>query len=54
MGGAAGCVGWGEAAVRNQSFDSYDHRKSLDLAGDDASGHFVAKIGRFPELGEDV
>ena len=26
--------GQGEAAVRDQAFDSYDHRKSLDLAGD--------------------
>jgi hypothetical protein len=27
--------GWGKAAVRDQSFDSYDHRKGLDLAGDE-------------------
>jgi hypothetical protein len=46
--------GWGKAAVGNQSFDGYDHRKSLDLAGDDASGHFVAKIGQFPEPGQDL
>jgi hypothetical protein len=26
--------GWGKAAVRNQAFDGYDHRESLDLAGD--------------------
>jgi hypothetical protein len=26
--------GGGEAAVRNQAFDRYDHRKSPDLAGD--------------------
>jgi hypothetical protein len=41
--------GWGKAAGihsgGNQSFDSCDHRKSLDLAGDDAPGHFVAKSG---------
>jgi hypothetical protein len=30
--------GWGKAAVWNQSFDGYDHRESLDLAGDDAPG----------------
>src|SRR5882757_231103 len=40
--------GWGKAAVWNQAFDRYDHRESLDLAGDDASGHFVAKSGEFP------
>ena len=46
--------GWGKAAVRNQAFDGYDHGKSLDLAGDAASGHFVAKIGQFPEPGQDL
>ena len=38
----------------NQSFDGYDHRESLDLAGDGASGGFVAKIGQFPEPGQDL
>jgi hypothetical protein len=47
-------LGWGEAAVWNQAFDRYDHRKGLDLAGDDASGHFVAEIGQFPEPGQDL
>ena len=51
--------GWGGAAVihssgRDQTFDGYDHRKSLDLAGDGASGHFVAEIGQFPEPGQDL
>ena len=40
--------------VGNQAFDGYDHGKSLDLAGDDTSGHFVAKIGQFPEPGQDL
>jgi hypothetical protein len=31
---------------------SHDHRKSLDLAGDDASGRFVAQSGQFPEPGQ--
>ena len=49
----------GKAAIihgcgRDQSFDGYDHRKSLDLAGDDASGHLAAKIGQFPETGQDL
>ena len=46
--------GWGAAAVRNQSFDRHDHGKSLDLAGDGASGHFVAESGQFPEPGQDL
>ena len=46
--------GGGIHSGRNQAFDGYDHRKSLDLAGDDASGHFVAKIGQFPEPGQDL
>ena len=46
--------GGGEAAVRYQAFDGYDHRKSLDLAGDDAPGHFAAKIGQFPEPDQDL
>ena len=37
--------GWGGAAAGNQSFDGYDHRKGLDLAGDGAPGYFVAEIG---------
>ncbi len=37
-----------------EAFDRYDHGKSLDLAGDAASGHFVAKIGQFPEPGQDL
>jgi hypothetical protein len=45
--------GWGNTAGihsgRNHTFDGYDHRKSLDLAGDDASGRFGAEIGQFPE-----
>ena len=44
----------GEATVRYQAFDRYDHRKGLDLSGDDASGHFVAKGGQFPEPGQDL
>ena len=46
--------GWGRAAVWNQSLDSYDHRESLDLAGDDAPGRFVAESGQFPEAGQDL
>ena len=46
--------GWGGAAVGNQAFDGYDHRKSLDLAGDGASGGFVAESGQFPEPGQDL
>ena len=46
--------GWGEAAVRNEAFDGYDHGKGLDLAGDAASGHFGAEIGQFPEPGQDL
>jgi hypothetical protein len=46
--------GWGVAAVWDQAFDGHDHRKSLDLAGDDAPGHFVAKSGQFPEPGQDL
>jgi hypothetical protein len=46
--------GWGKAAVRYQAFDRYDHRKGLDLAGDDASGHFVAEGVQFPEPGQDL
>jgi hypothetical protein len=47
-----GC-GWGGAAG-NQSFDGYDHGKGLDLAGDGASGYFVAEIDEFPEPGQDL
>jgi hypothetical protein len=46
--------GWGKAAVWNQSFDGHDHRESLDLAGDDAPGRFVAESGQFPEAGQDL
>jgi hypothetical protein len=46
--------GWGKAAVRNQAFDGYDHRKSPDLAGDDAPSCFVAKSGQLPEAGQDL
>jgi hypothetical protein len=46
--------GSGEAAVWNQAFDGYDHRKSLDLAGDDAPGRFVAESGQLPEAGQDL
>src|SRR5882757_7880068 len=45
---------WGKAAVWNQSFDGYDHRKSLDLAGDGAPGRFVAESGQLPEAGQDL
>jgi hypothetical protein len=38
---AARAAGW-VSAVRNQSFDGYDHRKILDLASDAAPGYFVA------------
>jgi hypothetical protein len=41
--------GWGKAAIWNQAFDGYDHRESLDLAGDGAPRRFVAKSGEFPE-----
>jgi antitoxin FitA len=51
--------GWRKAAVihgpgRYQAFDGYDHRKGLDLTGDGAPGGFVAKIGQFPEPGQDL
>jgi hypothetical protein len=51
-GRGAGC-GWGRAAG-NQSFDGYDQRNGLDLAGDGASGYFVAEIGELPEPGQDL
>jgi hypothetical protein len=47
-----GC-GWGGAAG-NQSFDGYDQRNGLDLAGDGAPGYFVAEIGELPEPGQDL
>ena len=50
--------GWGKAAIRiqaqTQSFDGYDHGKSFDLAGYDASGYFVAEICQFSEPGQDL
>ena len=51
--------GWRKATVihgsgRHQAFDGYDHRKGLDLAGDDASGGFGAESGQFPEAGQDL
>ena len=54
-GGAAGCVPDGEERRSGiEAFDGYDHGKSLDLAGDAASGYFVAKSGQFPEPGQDL
>jgi len=51
-GRGAGC-GWGGAAG-DQSFDGYDQRNGLDLAGDGAPGYFVAEIGELPEPGQDL
>src|SRR5271156_6498305 len=39
--------------VGDQTFDGYDHRHSLDLAGNAASGDFRAQAGEFPEAVQD-
>ncbi len=45
---------WGKAAIGDESLDRCDHRKSFDLAGDAASGLFVAESGELPEPVEDL